>query len=499
MAKKSNSTSLTKGHFNLSFSAVKNRKLAYLVIIACIIMGIVSYAHHPSLEDPYITLRYASINAKLPGLLPNEMQNLITTKIEKALKQIPDVREINARSSLGDTSILVKISEDAADPNTVWQKLRNKMQDLKRELPRGTIGPVVITDYLEVTTATLALTGNNNYHELEKTAEKIRRQLYQVKNIGRIDLLGIQQPYIYLEANRAQLSHYNLTPIDLIQALRNQNILGAGQVINSLNREIIALPSGTYRNIEELKNTLIQIPKSKKFVTLKDIIKITRGYNDPIREPAYFEGQQTIVIAIYRNKNANLTKLGETLKNVFKNIQNQLPVGEQIHLITFEPKQVKALFSDLNTSFYQALIIISIIVILFLGFRNGIMISALIPLIILLTLLIMNHLGIALHRVSIASLIIALGLFIDNGIVVVESTINKINAGEGKVSAITKTYRHLAKPLLISTLTTIFAFLPIMLAKGQIAEYTRSLAQVITISLLCSLFLSFYALPALGY
>lgn len=486
---------------NISQFAIENKRFSLFVIITLLIVGVYSYFTHPSLEDPRILIREALITTSLPGLAPERVERLITRKIEEKIKEIPEVKEVRSTSEIGLSTVMVVVKDKYFDLAQIWQKLRNKMNDVKTELPKDAIGPFVNDEFGDVYVATLAITSDDdNLEKLRQIAEKVRDELYLLKGVGKIELHGVQKEQIYIEVNNAKIARYKITPLQLLESLQKQNILPQGYPIEAYGRRIIVAPTGSFKSVQEIKNLVVKVPQVKGVVSLGDVVNIQRGYIDPQDKPVYYNGIPTVALAVALSEGESTVTFGSRLKAKIREITSRLPPNYQIHFATFQPKLVEESVWSLTVNFYQALFIVALVIIFLLGWREGIIVGSLIPLTVLVTLLIMRGMGVELQRVSIASLVIALGLLVDNGIVVAEDIRSRFDySGQSRLQCIIATYKELALPLFVSTLTTILAFVPILLSTHIAGEYTRSLSQVIAIALLASWFLAFFAIPLFCY
>ena len=478
--------------------SIDQSRLTALLIISIIIIGVFTFLGMPSQEDPTITIRNAKITAHYPGMAARRVEDLITRKIEEKIREIPEIERITSVAKSGSTIITVTVYERYFDLDSIWRKLREKMQDLQPDLPSGTKGPFVNDDFGVVSIATLAITGEGfSLAEIRQTARRMRDRLYAVKGIKRIEVHGIQNERIFLETTNARLAQYGLTPASLVNALQTQNIILPGGKVSTRGQDILIEPSGNFSSVKDIGQVVIAIPSSQSVAYLRDILTIRRTYIDPPEKKVYFNGQPAVVLGVSMIAGENIIKFGKRLRVKLKALENNLPVGYVVHFATFQPDLVRASIDDFSGNLYQALVIVLVVVIVFLGLRTGLIVGMIVPLTMLMSVIIMRQLDIELHRVSIASLVISLGLLVDNGIVVAEDIRRRIEHGDDRKEAAIAAGRELATPLLTSSLTTILAFLPLMLADNAAGEFTRSLSLVIMITLLSSWFLAMFATPML--
>ena len=456
----------------------------------------------PSKEDQDITVREAIVTTIYPGMSPRRVEDLITRPVEKYIRMIPQVEDIkDVRSTTGMSTIHVKVYDKFFNMAPIWQDLRNKMDDVKSELPQGTIGPIVNDDFGDVFAATIALTADGfSMAEMYEVAKKIRDDLYTVAGTRKVELHGVQEERIYLETTNARLARYGISPSELARTLQKQNIILPGGSIQTGLTEIIIEPTGNFQSLEDIENVIFELPSSKEVAYLKDILTVKRGYIDPPKKKAYFTGQPAIVLAVsMMEKGVNVLEFSPRVVKRIKEWQNRLPVGYKLDFATYQSDYVKESVDNVVNNLYQTLGIVLVVVMIFLGFRTGLIVGTVIPLTMLMTLVCMMLMGIELHRISLATLIISLGLLVDNGIVMAEEITRRLREGEPRKEAAINAGKTLAIPLLTSSLTTILAFVPLALAPNASGEYMSAMAKVIFITLMSSWLLANLVTPLMCY
>ncbi|MDH3232140.1 MAG: efflux RND transporter permease subunit, partial [Alphaproteobacteria bacterium] len=481
--------------------ALDRTRMAIILVAGILLGGAFTFLSYPSAEDPTITIRTAQVTARYPGMSARRVEDLITRKLEERIREIPEVDTIKSTSKAGVSIITVEVFDRYFDLQPIWQNLRNKMENVKSELPEGTRGPSVNDDYGLVAVTTLMLTKTPGFTNAEwrRTARDLRIQLNSVKGVKRVELSGVPEERIYLEFKSARLAQYGLNPADLVQTLQRQNIIRPGGTITSRGTEILVEPTGAYTNVRDIGNTVIFLPSSKQVAYLRDVAVVRRAAIDPPNQLAYFNGQPAIVIAISMIEGENIVAFGARLRQRMALLQNRLPWGYVLHTATYQPARVDAAIKDFSSNLYQTIAIVLVVVMVFLGLRTGLIVGAAVPLTMLLAIIIMRLSGVELQRMSIAALIISLGMLVDNGIVVAEDIKRRLEMGAERRAACLDAGRVLAVPLLTSSLTTILAFSPLLLAENVTGEYMRSLATVVLITLLCSWFLAMFATPLFAY
>ena len=484
---------------NLTGFALNNSRFTALVVVLLAVTGFALFGNFPSKEDPEVTVREAVVAAYFPGMAPERVENLIARKLEKQIRKIPEVRKIKSSSKTGVAIVHVVIYDKFFEMAPIWQDLRNKMQEVKVSLPSGTLGPFVNSDFGDVNVATVALTGNGfSLEEMRKVARDIRDELYALDGIRRVELHGVQQERIFLETTNARLARYGISPDDLIATLEQQNIILPGGKVEVGGYDIVVEPSGNFARVEDIEETVIRIPGSEQVAYLRDILTVRRAYVDPPQYLAYHDGRPAIVLAVsMQKKNVNVLEFGPRLKTKITEIQDALPIGYDLTFATYQADYVAESVDNVTLNVYETLGIVLATVMLFLGWRTGLIVGSIVPLTMLVSLVVMRVLDIELQRVSLATMIIALGLLVDNGIVIAEDIGRRMAEGKSRRDAALGTGKQLALPLLTSSMTTILAFLPLMLASDSSGEYMRSMSLVIMIALISSWILAMCFTPLL--
>ena len=483
--------------------ALNNSRTVIMTILLVIVGGGSAFMTLPKLEDPFITIREAVVTAKYPGMPVAEVERLITRPIEEKIRSMGEVDKIkNSTSKYGECLIHVTISDEvpAEQLPATWKLLRNRMDDVKPELPDGTIGPMVNDTFGDTSVATIALWSDGfDMAEMHETARQIRERLNLVEGTQKIDLTGVQDERIYLEFSNAKMAQLGIDPVDIGKKLQEQNILLPGGRIDINGVEVIVETQGRFASIAEIGAVLIPIPVSQASIPLRDIATIRKAYVEPIQNAAYFNGHQAIVLSVFIIKGVDAVEFGARLKQAVKAIEQSLPWGYVLEFATYQPDLIKKSISGMVINVIESILIVLVVVMLLLGLRTGLIVGSFIPLVMLFGLLMMSALGIDLERMSLATMIIALGMFVDNAIVVSDDIKVNMETGMARKEAVLKTGNTLSVPLLTSTLTTVFAFGPILLQIGMAGDYTASLGSVMIILLLGSWFFSMFSSTSMCY
>ncbi|WP_417450606.1 efflux RND transporter permease subunit [Kordiimonas sp.] len=484
--------------FLTRFALRQNRSIITF-ILGIILLGSLVAANYPQKEDPSIVIRNATVSAFFSGMPPDRVENLITEPLEKKIREISEIEEIKSDSKAGVTIINVKARDSVNDIAAVWQKLRNKMDDARGQLPEGTQGPIIDDEKGLTAIASIALWAEGfTLREMKDASDDLQRALYGIDGVKKVEIFGVQSERIFLEMSNTGLAQYGISSNQIINTLQQQNVILPGGTIRASNLSIPIEPSGNFRSVSEIENLLIKLPGTNQVIKLSDIATVRRGYIDPAEKPVYYNGHQALILSVSLNDGVNSVAFGKLLTAKVADLQQSLPIGMVLEFATFQPDLVKAAVNGAATNVGQTLVIVLVCVMVFLGIRTGLIVGLIVPLSMLFAIIVMRIFDIELQRMSISAMIIALGLLVDNGIVVAEDIRRRLEEGEEHLDACLNAGKSLAVPLLTSSLTTILAFLPMLLAIGSAGEFTESISQVVIIILLASWLLSMTAIPAVA-
>jgi multidrug efflux pump subunit AcrB len=484
--------------------ALNNSRTVVMTLLLVIIGGGYAFMSLPKLEDPLITIREALVVAKYPGMPVEQVERQITRPIEEKIRSMGEIDKIkDSTSKVGQCLIHVILKDEVPTEQLAakWKLLRNRMNDVKPELPEGTIGPMVDDTFGDTSVATIALWSDGfSMAEMHETARRqIRERLNMMKGIQKVDLTGVQDERIFLDVSSARIAQLGIDTADIGKSLREQNIVLPGGRINLNDVEIIVETQGRFTSIEEIAEVLIPISGTQASIPLRDIATIRKAYVEPIHNPAYYNGHQAIVLSVFILRGVDAVEFGERLQQKVKEMEDALPWGYRLEFATFQPELIKKAVSGMLLNVIESVAIVLVVVMLLLGFRTGLIVGSFIPLVMLFGILAMRSLGIDMERMSLATMIIALGMFVDNAIVVSDDIKVNLEKGMERREAVLKTGGSLALPLLTSTLTTVFAFGPILLQIGTTGDYTSSLGSVMIILLMGSWFFSMFSSTSMCY
>jgi len=482
---------------DLTRYAIENRVVTFVALAVVAFSGYSAYHALPRAEDPGFLVRYAIVRTQFPGASPERVELLVTDKLERAIQEIPEVAHINSESRTGRSIINVEVRESVTDLRPVWDNLRRKVDRAAGELPQGVV-PVVDDEFGDVFGTVIALTADGfSYAELEEVAQQVRDVLLKISDVAKVEIHGAQEERVFVDFDNPRLAGLGLSAPQLQSILQASNIIISGGAVETGAERIALEPTGNFTSVDAIRRTVITLPRTGETVHLGDVADVRRGYADPPRARVRANGQPALVLAISMREGGNIIRLGANVRDAVAALEARYPVGVAFDIIAFQPEVVDRAISSFVSSIFQAVGIVLACMLLFLGLRTGLVVATLVPMAMLATLMLMEYLDIGLDKMSLASLIIALGLLVDNAIVMSESILVRMQAGTDAREAALASAKELRVPLLVSSLTTIAAFLPIVLAESAVGEYTAPLAQVIALTLLSSWLLAITMIPLL--
>lgn len=482
---------------NLAELAISKKTVAVFAAVLLAVAGFLAYFEMGKLEDPEFTIKTALVITSYPGATPAQVEKEVTDPLETALQQLERIDYIKSLSRAGQSIIWVNIEESARSHELpqIWDMLRRKVFDAQAVLPPGAGPSMVNDDFGDVFGVTLAVIGDGfNYGELKDYVDDLRRELLLVQDVAKVDIWGAQRECVYLDVSRARLAELNISRNELLAVLNQQNtVIDAGSVNSSRNRYRFEV-GGEFHSVEEIGNLVIGGPADNQ-IRLRDIATVSRGYLEPASQFMRFNGRQALGLAVSTVKGGNVIDMGEAVKARLNELMVELPVGIEIEIVSFQSDTVQKAVDDFMISLIEAVVIVIALLLVFMGLRSGLIIGSGLLLTILVTFVVMKAMGIDMQRVSLGSLIIALGMLVDNAIVVTEGILVKLQTGVGRLEAARKTVRETAWPLLGATLVAVLAFLPVYIAPNNTGEYCQSLFEVVAISLIVSWVLAMTITP----
>ena len=478
--------------------ALRNDRVVLLVVVLVWLFACGGLWLFPSQEDPTVTVKTAIVSTAHPGMSAERVERLITERLETEIQEVAAVREIRSVSKTGLSRLWVRV-EDGEDLERAWTEVRRRVARAAPYLPKGVQGPIVDDDFGKVAIALVTLRADGfEDDEIRATARWLRLELLQVKGVGTVEIHGLEDEEIVLRVDPARMGSLGVAPATLLAALRQTNVISSGGMVDVLPERIPVQPTGEFETLEDLADLVVANPQDGTVARLRDLVEIERVPVDPPTTRFFQDGEAVVGFAISQVEGGNVLKVGRRLRQRLAELQNELHLGYELQTPVFQADLVQTSRSDFLGNLGLSILIVLAIMLAAMGPRTGVIVSALIPTTMAVTLLGMLLLGIPIHRVSIAAMIIAIGILIDNGIVMSETIRQGVRQLDlSPVDAAQRAGQELMIPLLSSSLTTILAFLPLALAQSETAEYTRSLFTVISLALLASWVLSMTAIPVL--
>jgi multidrug efflux pump subunit AcrB len=470
--------------------AIGNRVVTLVLTFVAIGAGLQAFDNLSRLEDPEFTIKQALVITPYPGAAPEEVEEEVTDKIELAVQQLGQLKRIReSRSERGKSTVTVEI-KDKYDKNAlpqVWDELRRKVGDVQNQLPPGAGPSMVIDDFGDVWGVFVVLYGEEfDYAELREVAKFLRREFTLVKDVAKVQLFGELREVIYIEPNRDRLAQVGIPPERITRELRARNFaVDAGRV--EFGPELLAIePTGGIETVEEFGAILISDDASDRQIYLRDIATVRRGYQEPATKLIRFDGNAAIGLGISTVSGGNVVLMGEALEKRANELREMLPAGIEFGVVSLQSEAVSLAIKSFTTSLYQAVAIVVVVLLFFMGLRSGILIGFILFLTICGTFIFMGPWNVALERISLGALIIALGMLVDNAIVIVDGMLVRLARGEDAMEAANKVVSGNALPLFGATVVAVLAFAAIGTSQDSTGEFCRSLFQVVFLSLMLS-------------
>ncbi|HBB9999139.1 efflux RND transporter permease subunit VmeI [Vibrio parahaemolyticus] len=477
---------------------IRNRVISWMVSLIFLIGGIAAFFGLGRLEDPAFTIKDAMVVTSYPGATPQQLEEEVTYPLEKAIQQLTYVDEVNSISNRGLSQITVTMKNNYGpdDLPQIWDELRRKVNDLKVTLPPGVNEPQVIDDFGDVYGILLAVTGDGySYKELLDYVDYLRRELELVDGVSKVSVSGQQQEQVFIEVSMKKLSSIGLSPNTVFNLLSTQNIVSDAGAIRIGDEYIRIQPTGEFQSVDELGDLLITESGAQGLIFLKDVAEIKRGYVEVPSNIINFNGSLALNVGVSFAQGVNVVEVGKAFDRRLAELKYQQPVGVEISEIYSQPKEVDKSVSGFVISLAQAVGIVIIVLLFFMGLRSGLLIGLILLLTVLGTFIFMKYLAIDLQRISLGALVIALGMLVDNAIVVVEGILIGTQKGRTRLQAATDIVTQTKWPLLGATVIAVTAFAPIGLSEDSTGEYCGTLFTVLLISLMLSWFTAISLTP----
>ena len=486
--------------FNLADWALRHKSIIYYFIAVLLTFGIFSFTHMGRMEDPDFTMRTMVVGVSWPGASPQQMSDQVTDKLEEKLRDLPGVDYTKSFTDGSKSVIYINLKEDLPSNKIrpAWEEARNMINDEWKSLPSGVQGPSINDRFDDVYGTIYALSGDEfSYEEKRQQAEDLKRQLLSVPNVKKITLIGVQEKSLDVTINKDKLASYQVSTQQLLTALKQQSAMVPAGMVNTDTNNVYLRINGVFDSVDAVKNMPIRI--NNQTIRLGDIADVTMTYKDPSSPQFYYEGKPAIGIAISMDAGANNIEFGNAIDTKLNELKTTIPAGLNLDQVSNQPHIVKESIGDFSQSLFEAIAIVLLVSFASLGIRTGIVVALTIPVVVSTTFVLMYENGIYLHKVSLGALILALGLLVDDAIIVVEMMSVKLEEGFNHWRAATFAYESTAFPMLSGTLITCAGFLPLALAEGMVAEFTKSLSIVVFMALILSWIASVLVSPVLGY
>lgn len=486
--------------FNLADWALRHKSIIYYFIAVLLTFGIFSFTHMGRMEDPDFTMRTMVVGVSWPGASPQQMSDQVTDKLEEKLRDLPGVDYTKSFTDGSKSVIYINLKEDLPSNKIrpAWEEARNMINDEWKSLPSGVQGPSINDRFDDVYGTIYALSGDEfSYEEKRQQAEDLKRQLLSVQNVKKITLIGVQEKSLDVTINKDKLASYQVSTQQLLTALKQQSAMVPAGMVNTDTNNVYLRINGVFDSVDAVKNMPVRI--NNQTIRLGDIADVTMTYKDPSSPQFYYEGKPAIGIAISMDAGANNIEFGKAIDTKLKELKTTIPAGLSLDQVSNQPHIVKESIGDFSQSLFEAIAIVLLVSFASLGIRTGIVVALTIPVVVSTTFVLMYENGIYLHKVSLGALILALGLLVDDAIIVVEMMSVKLEEGFNHWRAATFAYESTAFPMLSGTLITCAGFLPLALAEGMVAEFTKSLSIVVFMALILSWIASVLVSPVLGY
>lgn len=471
-----------------------------MIFLLIIFGGVSTFFSIPRAEDPDFTIRVALVMTAFPGASPQRVEELVSDKLEEKIREISEVKNVKSQSMTGLSLLEVELYESVKNVQPVWQNLRNKVDDASVNLPEEAREPLINDEFGDVFGILVAVTGDGySYRELKDAADYSRDELLNVEGVGKVERWGEQEERIFIDFSNSRMAASGVSPFKLAQLLDRQNTIRPSGSSRLGPDRISIEPSGEFRSVEDLKELSLRAEGMKSGVKLSDVTRITRGYSDPPSTMTRYNGKDAIILAISMADGENIMDLGRRVTAKIDELSGKMYRGIEFDTLVYQPKYVDKAVSDFMVNLLESFVFVVIVILVFAGFRTGLIAGSLVPMAMLGCISLMPLFDVGLQRISIASLIISLGILVDNGVVVSEAILVRLASGEERLKAVAGAVSELWMPLLAASLTTVCAFLPIPLADSNVGEYCFSLFIVVSLTLGCSWALSMTMVPMLCF
>ena len=486
-------------NFNLSEWAIRHRSLVTYFMLVIATAGIASYFRLGRSEDPDFTVKTMVVQVGWPGATVSDTLEQITDRLERKLQETPSLDYLKSFTTPGKATIFVNLKDSTppAQVPDIWYQVRKKVGDIRNTLPQGIVGPGFNDEFGDTYGIVYGFTGDGFTHrELRDYVDDVRKQLLQLPDISKIDVLGAQDERVYVEFSTEQLAGLGIERSALIAALQAQNSVTPAGVVQTGDEKILVRVSGAFRSEQDI--LAVNFVANGRMIRMGDIARVTRGPADPAQPIFRVNGREAIGLAISMSKGGDILALGRNVAQAMSEITANLPVGIKPTLVADQPATVEHAVDDFMEALWEAVAIVLAVSLVSLGLRAGAVVALSIPLVLAAVFVVMSVSGIDLQRISLGALIIALGLLVDDAMITVETMVTRLEHGDTKEHAATFAYTSTAFPMLTGTLVTVAGFVPIGFARSGAGEYTFSIFAVVAMALIASWVVAVVFAPLLG-
>ncbi|MCG8499950.1 MAG: efflux RND transporter permease subunit [Firmicutes bacterium] len=484
---------------SLILNTIKERKVTIFLAVIIAIYGFYSYYMLPRQENPDVSAPIAQIVTIYPGASPADVAKLVTAKIEDEVRELEGFHYVQSQSRNSVSVVFVFLKNDVADADKSWDQLRENLAAIRQDLPDGCAIPEITTDLTETAGMIISLSGDAyTYEQLAAYAEVFKKDLSKIEGVSRFDVVGKLEKEIKVEVEIEKLNQYALSMEDIYNLLRAQNVeIPSGAIKNDTAKITVKTPA-LYTSLKDIENTILGVSAETGAVTrLSDVAKVYMDLEDGVTKFKQ-DGKNAVILAGYFQNSKNIVLIGKEVRQKLDEIKTKFPEGVLIDEVSFQPEEVAHSVNNFARNLIVGIVLVIVVVFIGMGVRNAIVVSTAIPLSVLMTFAAMYGFGIKVENMSLTALIMALGILVDNAIVISDAIQFKIDQGMNKITAAVEATTQSAVPIFTSTLTTVIAFLPLLTIPGAVGEFVQSIPQVMIISLIMSFIVALFVTPAMA-
>lgn len=483
---------------NPAKASLRYPTVSLILAAMAVAVGLYAFLYMPRTEDPTITIRTGLVIALYPGATSEQVEKQVTKTLEKHIFKFPEIRKEKTYSTSrpGLVIINVELEDNVKNADIVWAKIRHEMNEVRAtELPEGVRGPIVNSDFGDTVAMLIAIHGKRyGYRELRDYVDRIQDELRTIREVGKLAMYGEQQEQIWITGDLERMSQYFADPVNVIQALRQRNIIESSGHFEADRMKIPLHTTGLFNAQEDIRNVLVDVSRTGEPVYIRDFAEVERRYQDPMFMVRY-DGEPGLLLSVEMQKGKNIVELGESIREVFSRLSSLLPPDVRIDLIANQPEVVKERISHLGHEFMLAIASVVFVTIILLPIRVAVIAALAIPITLCTTLGVMNAIGVTLHQVSIAALIVVLGIVVDDAIVIADNYVDLLDRKVPREEAAWRCVEEVIVPVLAATATIIFSFLPLLILTGSAGEFICALPITVAVALAVSFIVAVFITP----